>query len=135
MKYHKTQAVSDFDLNSIFLELKKLDQNYKIPNIYSVDDEKTYKKPAAKELKELSGKITKLAKPNKENIKELYTKVKAEFEAIETFFKSIDDFIEQKNKLITKFKADNTDEKLQTRIASSSKRIAEIEKELVNGIR
>lgn len=126
-----TQAVSDFDLNSIFLELKKLDQNYKIPNIYSVDDEKTYKKPATKELKELSGKITKLAKPNKENIKELYVKVKTEFEVIEAFFKSIGDFVEQKNKLITKFKTDNTDEKLQTRIASSSKRITEIEKELV----
>lgn len=126
-----TQAVSDFDLNSIFLELKKLDQNYKIPNIYSVDDEKTYKKPATKELKELSDKITKLAKPNKENIKELFVKVKTEFEAIEAFFKSIGDFVEQKNKLIAKFKTDNTDEKLQARIVSSGKRIAEIEKELV----
>jgi len=126
-----TQAVSDFDLNSIFLELKKLDQNYKIPNIYSVDDEKTYKKPVTKDLKELSGKITKLTKPNKENIKELYVKVKTEFEAIEAFFKSIGDFVEQKNKLIAKFKADNTDEKLQTRITSSGKRIAEVEKELV----
>jgi len=126
-----TQAVSDFDLNSIFLELKKLDQNYKIPNIYSVDDEKKYKKPATRELKELSSKITKLAKPNKEVIKELYTKTKTEFEAIEAFFKAIGDFVEQKNKLIAKFKTDNTDEKLQTRIASSGKRIAEIEKELV----
>ena len=27
-----TQVVSDFDLNAIFLELKKFDQNYKIPN-------------------------------------------------------------------------------------------------------
>lgn len=126
-----TQAVSDFDLNSIFLELKKLDQNYKIPNIYSVEDEKTYKKPAVKEIKELSGKITKLAKPSKENIQELYNKVKTEFEVIEAFFKAIGDFVDQKNKLITKFKSDNTDEKLQARIDSSSKRIAEIEKELV----
>lgn len=126
-----TQAVSDFDLNSIFLDLKKLEQNYKIPNIYSVDDEKTYKKPAVKELKELSSKITKLAKPNKENIKELYTKVKNEFESIQEFFKVISDFVEQKNKLIAKFKTDNTDEKLQTRIVSGDKRITEIEKELV----
>lgn len=126
-----TQAVSDFDLNSIFLELKKLDQNYKIPNIYSVVDEKTYKKPVAKELKELSDKIAKLVKPNKENIQELYTKVKNEFEAVEAFFKAIGEFVDQKNKLITKFKSDNTDEKLQSRIASSSKRITEIDKELV----
>lgn len=130
-----TQAVSDFDLNSLFLELKKLEQNYKIPNIYSVDDEKTYKKPATKELKELNSKIMKLAKPNKENIKELYEKVKTEFEAIEAFFKSISSFVEQQNKLITKFKTDNTDAKLQTRIVTSSTRISEIEKELafING--
>lgn len=126
-----TQAVSDFELSAIFLELKKLDQNYKIPNIYSVEDEKTHKKPAVKEIKDLSGKITKLAKPSKENIQELYNKVKTEFEAIEAFFKAIGDFVDQKNKLITKFKSDNTDEKLQARIASSSKRIADIEKELV----
>lgn len=126
-----TQVVSDFELSAIFLELKKLDQNYKIPNIYSVEDEKTHKKPAVKEIKDLSGKITKLAKPSKENIQELYNKVKTEFEAIEAFFKAIGDFVDQKNKLITKFKSDNTDEKLQARIASSSKRIADIEKELV----
>jgi DNA repair exonuclease SbcCD ATPase subunit len=124
------KSVSDFDLNSIFLELKELDQNYKIPNIYSVEEEKTYKKPAVKEIKELSNKITKLAKPSKENIKELYAKVKTEFEAIEAFFKTISDFIEQRNKLIAKFKTDNTDEKLQTRITSSNKKITEIEKEL-----
>lgn len=126
-----TQAVADFELSAIFLELKKLDQNYKIPNIYSVEDEKTYKKPAVKEIKELSGKITKLAKPSKENIQELYNKVKTEFELIEAFFKAVGDFVDQKNKLIAKFKSDNTDEKLQARIVSSSKKIAEIEKELV----
>jgi wobble nucleotide-excising tRNase len=130
-----TQAVSDFELSTIFLELKKLDQNYKIPNIYSVEDEKTYKKPAVKEIKDLSGKITKLTKPSKENIQELYNKVKTEFEVIEAFFKAIGDFVDQKNKIIAKFKSDNTDEKLQARIASGSKRIAEIEKEFlfING--
>lgn len=129
------QAISDFDLNSIFFELKKLDQNYGIPKIYSVDDEKTYKKPTVKEFKELEDKITQLTKPNKEDIKELYIKVKKEFEAIEAFFKTISDFIEQKNKLIDKFKSENTDEKIQTRISLSNKRIAEIEKELlfING--
>lgn len=125
------QVVSNFDLNATFFELKKLDQNYKIPHIYSVEDENKYKKPPVKEIKELSGKIDKLAKPSKENIQELYNKVKIEFEAIEAFFKAIGDFVNQKNTLITKFKADNTDEKLQARIASSSKRITEIEKELV----
>jgi len=124
-----TQALSDFDLNSIFLDLKKLEENYKILNIYSVDDEKSFKKPLVKELKELSGKITKLIKPNKENIQELYSKVKFEHEAIEKFFKLVGDFLDQKNKLIAKFKTDNTDEKLQSRITLSTKRISEIDKE------
>lgn len=130
-----TQTLSEFDLNAIFLELKRLDQNYKIPNIYSVEDEKTYKKPVATELKELSSKIAKLAKPNKENIQELYTKVKTEFEAIEAFFKVIGELVDQKNKLITKFKTDNTDEKLQSRITLNTGKIGTIDKELsfING--
>lgn len=125
-----TQTLSDFELDTFFLELKKLDQNYKIPNIYSVEDEKIYKKPVIKEIAELSSKISNLAKPNKENIQELYTKVKSEYEGIEEFIKAITDFIDQKNELIAKFKSDNTDEKLQLRITSGSKRIAEIDKEL-----
>lgn len=125
------QTLSEFDLNSIFLELKRLDQNYKLPNIYSVDEEKTHQKPVVKEIEELSGKITRLARPSKENIQELYDKVKTKFEAIEAFFKTIGNFVDQKNSLIIKFKTDNTDEKLQIRINSSSKRITEIEKELV----
>jgi len=126
-----TKAISGFELNLIFLKLEKLEKNYKIPNIYSVEEKESCKQPAVKEIKELSVKITKLEKSNKENIQELYNKAKAEFEAMETFFKTIGDFVDQKNKLITKFKSDNTDEKLQARITSNSKKITEIEKEMV----
>jgi len=125
-----TQSLSDFDLNTIFLELKRLDESYKILNIYSVDDEKTCKKPAVREIKELSDKIVNLAKPNKENIQEIYAKVKSEYDEIEVFFKAVGDFVDQKNKLIIKFKADNTDKILQARMALSTKRISEIDKEL-----
>lgn len=130
-----TQTLSEFDLNSIFLELKRLDQNYKLPNIYSVDDEKTHKKPAVKEIKELSGKISKLVKPSKENVQELYTKVQTEFVALEKYFKAIGAFVDQKNKLLTKFKTDNTDEKLQSRITANTGKIGTLEKELsfING--
>jgi len=130
-----SQSLSEFDLNSIFLELKRLDQNYKLPNIYSVDDEKTHKKPAVKEIKELSSKISKLVKPSKENLKELYTKVQTEFVALENFFKAIGAFVEQKNKLLTKFKTDNTDVKLQSRITVNTVKIGTIDKELsfING--
>ena len=125
-----TQTLSEFDLNTIFLELKRLDQNYKLPNIYSVDDEKTHKKPAVKEIKELSGKISKLVKPSKENVQKLYTKAQAEFKVIENFFKAIGTFVDQKNKLLTKFKTDNTDEKLQSRITVNTGKIGTIDKEL-----
>lgn len=130
-----TQSLASFDLNSVFLELKRLDQNYKIPNIYAVDYEKTHKKPAVKAIEELHEKISKLVKPNKENIQELYVKAQAEFKALESFFKTLGDFVDQQNSLITKFKTDNTDEKLQSRIATNSKRIESINKELsiING--
>lgn len=125
-----TQTLSEFDLNTIFLELKRLDQNYKLPNIYSVDDEKTHKKSAVKEIKELSGKISKLVKPDKANVQELYAKVQTEFKAIENFFKAVGIFVDQKNKLLTKFKTDNTDEKLQSRIRVNTGKIGTIDKEL-----
>jgi len=130
-----TQGLTSFDLNSVFLELKRLDQNYKIPNIYAVDDEKTYKKPVVKEIQELNDKISKLEKPNKENIHRLYTKAKAEFKALESFFKALCDFVGQQNGRILKFKTDNTDEKLQSRIATNTIRIESIDKELsfING--
>jgi len=124
------QEVSNFGLNSIFLELKKLDQNYKIKGIYTVEEEKSHKKPQTKKITELISKITKLKKPNKENIKKLYDEVEIEFKAIEKFFSDTVKFIEEKNELIRKFKSDNTDEKLQARIAENSERLIEINQQL-----
>lgn len=114
----------------IFLELKRLDQNYKIKNIYSVEEESGRKKPKTEKIKDLKDKISDLKKPNKENIKELYSAVKVELEAIEKFFADLDKLITEKNKLIVKFKSDNTDEKLQIRIAENQSKINEIEDKL-----
>ena len=125
------QGVSNFSLNSIFLELKKFDQNYKIKGIYTVEEEKSYKKPQSKKITELINKILKLNKPNKENIKNLYDEVEIEFKAIEKFFSDTVKFIEEKNELIRKFKSDNTDEKLKTRIAENNAKLVEINQQLV----
>lgn len=125
------KTLSDFDLNTIFLQLKKLDQNYKIKNIYTVEDENAFKKPITEELKLLLTKVLNLTKPNKENIYDIYSKAKTEFDSIKTYFTTLYDYIEQKNKIINKFKSDNTDEKLQFLISSTTKRIGEIDKELV----
>ena len=125
------QEVSNFGLSSIFLELKKLDQNYKIKRIYTVEEEKSHKKPQTKKITELINKISKLKKPNKENIKKLYDEVEKEFKAIEKFFSDTIKFIEEKNELIRKFKSDNTDEKLQTRITKNRVKLIEIKQQLI----
>ena len=125
------QEVSNFDLGSIFLELKKLDQNYKIKRIYTVEEEKSHKKPQTKKITELMNKISKLKKPNKENIKKLYDEVEIKFKAIEKFFLDMVKFIEEKNELIRKFKSDNTDEKLKTRITKNSAKLMEIKQQLI----
>jgi wobble nucleotide-excising tRNase len=124
------EVIDDFNLSTVFLELKKLDQNYKIRNIYSVEEESKYKKPKTEKIKELKDKISNLKKPNKENIEKLYNVAKIEFEAVEKFFADLNKLITEKNKLIVKFKNDNTDEKLQIRIVENQSKIKEIEAKL-----
>ena len=125
------KEVDEFDLSSIFLELKKLDQNYKIKSIYSVEEEKLYKKPQTGKITELINKISKLKNPNEENIKKLYDEVEKEFKKIKSFFKNIFKFIKQKNELIQKFKSDNTDKKLQARITKNSEILNQIKRQII----
>jgi len=124
------EIVDNFDLSTIFLELKRLDQNYNIKNIYSVEEEKHYKKLHTKKIEELRNKLSGLKKPNKENIKKLYDKVSTELKDIEKSFNDLNKFIGEKNKLIVKFKNDNTDDKLQIRIIENQSKLNKIEQEL-----
>lgn len=124
------QEINNFDSASIFLELKRLDENYKIKNIYSVNEERSYKKQPTKKINKLISKISKLKKPNKEDIKVLYEEVEKEFEAIEKYFADIFKFTEVKNTIIQKFKLDNTDEKLQKRILENTAKISEAEQKI-----
>lgn len=123
-------TVKDYDLNSVFVSLSELNQKYQIKDIYSVEEQKKYNKPTTSKIVDLKKKIENLKKPSNENIAEVYTKAKTEFDTLETFFNDIYTFIEKKNQLIRKFKADNTDEKIQQRITANSLKIDENELKL-----
>lgn len=122
--------VKDYDLDYVFVSLSELNQKYKIKDIYSVDEQKKYKKPTTSKIKDLKERIENLKKPSSEDIAEIYTKAKTEFDTLETFFNNIYTFIGKKNQLIRKFKADNTDEKIQQRITANSQKIGENELKL-----
>ncbi|KKS31145.1 hypothetical protein A2380_01540 [candidate division WWE3 bacterium RIFOXYB1_FULL_43_24] len=127
---HISDSLNNVDLQSLFLELKSLEQKYKIPNIYSTEDEKKINKPKTNNIDKLNTKIEKLGMPSKENVNELYNKVNTELEAIKGFFNNLNNYIEEKNKIINKFQLENTDKKLQTRINSNNKLIEEVTDEI-----
>ncbi len=124
------EEVDNLNLNSIFIKLKELDQKYKIKDIYSVEEEKSHKKPQTKKIIELKNKLLKLKKPNNEDIKYIYNEAKKELETINKFIEGIEIFIADKNTIIRTFKTDNTDEKLQKRILETTERITESENQL-----
>lgn len=123
-------SLASLNLGNIFLELKNLDENYKLANIYSVKDEQSFIKPETKSLYDLSSKLKKLKKPNKENIKEAYTSAKLEYNGIKNFHKRLNQFINEKNKIIASFIADNTDEKLKSRNELNNFKLTELENKL-----
>lgn len=124
------KTVKNYDLNSVFVSLSELNQKYKIKDIYSVEEQKKYKKPTTKEITDFKKKIENLKKPNNEDIGEVHSNVKTKFDTLKTFFNDIFTFIDEKNKLIRKFKADNTDEKIQQRITANRQNIDENELKL-----
>jgi wobble nucleotide-excising tRNase len=124
------QKINDFDLTFIFLSLKKIDENYKMKDIYLVDEEKLYKKPSTKKIDELNSKLSKLKKPNNEDITNLFDDVKKEFKIILDFFEKINKYVSIKNELIVKYKLENTDVNLQNRVLTNSQKITDITKQI-----
>lgn len=119
-----------YDLNTLFLELKAIDEKHKISGIYSVDEEKNLKKPQILKIKAFKDKISNLEKPNKEDIKSLYNSVESEYKDIEKFFESISKLIKSKTELIKVFQKENTDEKLQLRIKEQGDKSILLQKEI-----
>lgn len=123
-------SVKNFDLNSVFVSLNELNQKYKIKDIYLVEEQKKYKQPITSKIADFKKKVDNLKKPNNEDIEEIHNEVKAEVGMLEAFFDEIYKFIEEKNKLIHKFKTENTDEKIQLRISTNNQKIKEIDLKL-----
>lgn len=122
--------VTNLDLNPIFQELRQLAEDYKIPQIYSISDEKSFSKPELNHIKVFREQVFSLERPNKQNIKESYQNALENFNKVKEFFKSLNDFIGKKNEKIQDFKNENTNIKLDERIRKSELRLSELSNEL-----
>jgi len=122
--------VTSIDLNPIFLELRQLAEDYKIPQIYLISDEKSFLKPDLNHIKVFREQVSSLEKPNKQNIKESYQNALENFKKVKEFFKSLNDFIDKKNEIIQEFKNENTNVKLDERIRKIELRLSELLSEL-----
>lgn len=122
--------VTNFDSTPIFLELRQLAEDYKIPQIYLISDEKSFLKPDLNQIKVFREQVSSLEKPNKQNIKESYQNALENFKKVKEFFKSLNDFIDRKNEIIQEFKNENTNVKLDERIRKTELRLSELLSEL-----
>jgi len=124
-------TVKNFDLNYIFIPLKKLAEQYSIKDLYLVIEEEQNRKPfSVQKIIELKKKISILDKPNKENVFILHGNVKTEVENLTKFFTNITDLLAKKNKLIKFFKKEHTDQKLSWRIHKNQIAAEKIREEL-----
>lgn len=124
-------TVKNFNLNHIFIPLKKLSEQYSIKDLYLVAEEEQYRKPlSVQKITELKKKISTLDKPNKENVFILYGNAKTEVENITKLFTNIADLLAKKNKLIRLFKKEHTDQKLSGRINKNQIAAEKIKEEL-----
>lgn len=125
------EKIKIFDLDNIFISLKKLSQQYGIKNIYLIQEEEKYReKLIIKKISELKNKIHNLSKPSEENISDLYREVKVEYKLIITFLSNISKLIDKKNRIIHFFKIDHTNEQLVERIGKNQAVLQKVVQEL-----
>lgn len=123
-------TAKDYDLESVFVSLSELNEKYKIKNIYSVEEQKKYKKWATDKINDLKKKIKHLKKPNNDDIEKTYISMQAQVEWLQTFFNNIYKFIDEKNTLIQNFKTNNTNDKIDNRITENTQKIQDIESKI-----
>lgn len=127
---HIEDSIGSINQNDVFLELKRLDQHYNIKNIYSVEEEKSFKRLEFPNIALLKSNLEQSHQPEREDIKGLFEKVTNEYLTIVSYIEEINKYIDKKNKILDNFKAENTDEKLANRIKANTARLSTIKKEL-----
>ena len=118
-------------LNNIFLHLKELQECYDIPNIYSVEEEREFKNlPKFVNLSEFIKEIGDIEPFDKKTLdKDKYCNILDEIKQLNNYIANLNEFINQKNKIIQKFKDDNTDQNINIRIDESKKEKEQLENE------
>ncbi len=125
------EAAKGVDLNSIFITIKKLSEQYSIKNLYAVEEEEKFRKSLSdKKIEELKKRISTLEKPNKEDISSLYGEAKMEVDQLSKFLLETAKLIKDKNKIIKLFKKEHTSEKLENRINKNQATFEKIRSEL-----
>jgi len=122
--------IRSINVNDVFLELKRLEQEYKIKGIYSVEEEKRFKVPITTSIKSLKVTLEKIEHPEQIDIRQSYEKAVSEYESVASYMKKLNEFINAKNEVIHNFKTENTDDKLAHRIDANTERLSRIKKEL-----
>jgi len=123
-------SVRKIAVENVFLELKRLDQEYKIKGIYRVEEEKQFKKPLTQNIRSLCRILEKTETPEKRDIKQDYNQAENEYKAYVTYVTQLNELIDAKNTLVRNFKDENTDDKLTKRIVNATERLSHITNEL-----
>jgi len=111
------EVIKRLNVSTIFIALKRLAERYLIKNLYSVEEEaKFQEKIESRNIDELKKRLIALNKPNKEDISDLHKSARAECDTLNKLIKNIRNMVTKKNRVIQKFKNENTNLKLSDRI-------------------
>ncbi len=107
----------NINVSDVFIALKRLADRYSMKGLYSVEEEAGFqRKISTKNIDDLKKRVSNLVKPTKEDISSLYREAQSELKTLNTLIKNIKTLVLKKNRLVQKFKKENTDSKLISRI-------------------
>lgn len=125
------EIVKGLNVSTVFIALKRLAEKYSIKNLYSVEEEaKFQEKIESVKIDGLKKRLLVLSKPNKENISDLYKKARTEYVALNNLIRGIRILVIKKNRVIQKFKNENTNLKLSARITKTQDLLGAVKNEL-----